>query len=125
MALKHLERILVLIFELVRVEVSGLCRHDMRPKVEHILGDLLVRDVVEIIGFVPYLVGISQRHPEQPLAAGFKGNNVLTRRSSASTWKAIPWKDIPELGGKQIELLKEAVPMVARLAVLNLIQKIA
>ena len=31
MALKHLERILVLIFELVRVEVSGLCGHDMRP----------------------------------------------------------------------------------------------
>jgi len=40
----------------------------------------LIANVVEIVGFVPYLIGISQRDAEQSLAAGFKGNDVLARR---------------------------------------------
>src|ERR1700730_10537510 len=75
-----LERILVLVFELARFKVSSFRFHDMRGELEHILGDLLIGNVVEIVGFVPYLIGISQHDAEQSLAAGFKGNNVLARR---------------------------------------------
>ena len=75
-----LERILVLVFKFARLKVPRLRFHDMRAELEHILGDLLIGNVVEIIGFLPYLIRISQRDAEQSLAAGFKGNDVLARR---------------------------------------------
>ena len=53
--------------------------HDVGGEVEHILGNLLIGDVVEIVGFVPNLIGISQRYTEQSLAACFKRNDVLAR----------------------------------------------
>jgi hypothetical protein len=42
--------------------------------------DLLVRDVIEIIGFVPYLVRISQSYAQQALTAWFKRDDVLSGR---------------------------------------------
>src|ERR1700730_1149848 len=73
-----LERILVLVFELARFKVPRLRFHDVRGEIEHVLGDFLIGDVIEIVGFVPYLIRISQSDTQQSLTAGFKGNYVLT-----------------------------------------------
>ena len=72
-----LESILVLIFELVRIET-------LRGKVEHILGDLLIRNVIEVVVFHPHLIGISQGDTEQSLTARFKGDDVLARRTAGN-----------------------------------------
>jgi hypothetical protein len=48
----------------------------MRGKVEHVLGNFLIGNVVEIIGFVPYLIRISQSDAEQSLTAGLQCNDV-------------------------------------------------
>ena len=60
--------------------MSGLCFHDVRGEVEHILGHLLIGNVIKIIGFVPYLIRIPQGDAEQALAACFKRDDVLARR---------------------------------------------
>ena len=53
-----LERVLILIFKLARLEVALLCLHDMRGKIEHILWEFLIRDVTKVVLFVADLVGI-------------------------------------------------------------------
>ena len=74
------ERSFVLVLKPARVEVPRFRFHDMRGEVEHILGNFLVGNVAEILFLLSYLVRISERYAEQPLAACFKRNDVLTRR---------------------------------------------
>jgi hypothetical protein len=45
-------RILILIFELARLEISGLGVHDVRGQIEHVLRYLLVRNIPEIVPLV-------------------------------------------------------------------------
>jgi hypothetical protein len=68
-----------LVFELAGFKVPRLRFHDVRGEVEHVLWNFLIGNVVEIVGFAPYLVRISQSDAEQSLAACLKGNDVLTR----------------------------------------------
>src|ERR1700730_16419884 len=76
--LQHLlECILILVLKLAGVKVPRFGFHDMRCKVEHVLRNFLVGNVVKIIGFVSYLIGISQRYAEQSLTACLKRNDVL------------------------------------------------
>ena len=51
----------------------------VRGEFEHILWNFLIGHVVEIVGFAPYLVRISQSDAEQSPAACLKRNDVLTR----------------------------------------------
>jgi hypothetical protein len=46
------ERVFIPVLELVRFEVGGLGLDDMPAKIEHLLGDLNVLDVVEIFVLV-------------------------------------------------------------------------
>ena len=68
-----------MIFELVGLKFSFFCLDDMGRQVEHVLGDLLVLDLIEIVLFVSYLVRIAQRHAHHSLAARFQRNHVLAR----------------------------------------------
>ena len=75
-----LQGVLIPVIEVAGVEVPFLGFHDVRGKIEHILGDLFIGNVVKIILFLSNLVRVPQRHAEQPLAARFKCNDVLARR---------------------------------------------
>lgn len=44
---------------------------DVGRQFEHVLGDFLVRDVVEVVVFFAYLIGIPERHAKQTFAARF------------------------------------------------------
>src|SRR5437588_475988 len=60
--LQVLQRVLVLVFELLRLEVSGLGLHDMDREIDHVLRNLLVLDRVEIFLFVAHFIRIAQCH---------------------------------------------------------------
>src|SRR5262249_35193129 len=46
-------------------------------KLQHVLWDLLVRDVLEVLGLFANLAGIAQRDPEKALAARLERDDVL------------------------------------------------
>src|SRR5258705_8574874 len=72
-----LQRLFVAVLEPLRLEVSLLGLHDMLRQVEHILRDLLVGNIVEILLLLPHFVGIAQRHAEHALAARFERDDML------------------------------------------------
>jgi len=49
------------------LEFRGFCFDDVPGEVEHLLRDLDVLDIVEILGLVAYLVWIAQQHAGRPL----------------------------------------------------------
>ena len=59
--------------------MSGLGLDDVGGELEHVLRDLFVLDVVEVIRLLAHFVGIAQRHAEQAFAAGFESDDVLAR----------------------------------------------
>src|SRR6478609_7697741 len=76
---QFLQRVLVLIAELGRIEVAGLGLDDVGGELEHVFRDLLVLDVVEEVGLLAHLVGVAQRYAVEALVAGFEGDDVLAR----------------------------------------------
>ena len=74
-----LQCVLVLVAELGRIEVSRLGLDDVGCEFKHVFRDLFILDVVEEVGLLAYLVGITQRQAEQALAAGFERDDVLAR----------------------------------------------
>src|ERR1039458_1642436 len=56
-----LERRLVVVLEFLRIEVAGFLLDDVLCKVEHVLGDLYVLNLIEIFRCVADLVGISHK----------------------------------------------------------------
>src|SRR5262245_10528715 len=63
------ERIFVLIFELVRLEVARFGFHDVRGQLQHVLWNFFVRDILEIFVLFTHLIRISQRNPQKALTA--------------------------------------------------------
>jgi hypothetical protein len=57
----------VLILELARFEVAGLGVDDVPGQFQHVAGDFLVRDVVEVAFLFSDLVRVSQDKPMSPL----------------------------------------------------------
>ena len=54
--------------ELLRLEVLCFAFDDVRRQIEHVLWYFFVGDVVEIFSFFTNLVGVAQRHAEQPFS---------------------------------------------------------
>src|SRR6266487_6513203 len=73
-----------MIFELVRIEMSGFGLDDVGSQLQHVLGNLLVLDLVEILVLLANLVRVSQRHPEQAFAARLERDDVLARGENDS-----------------------------------------
>jgi hypothetical protein len=73
------QRLLVVILEFFRIEMSGFGFDDMRCKIEHVLGYSRARDIVEIILLVTHLVGIAQRYAKDAFTARLQRNRVLSR----------------------------------------------
>jgi len=57
--------------------MPGLLLDNMTREIEHVLGDLDVLDVVEIIRRIPNFVRVSQQHDHQAVLAGFKRDDVF------------------------------------------------
>src|ERR1700734_3292439 len=74
-----LERLFILILELLRLEVTSLRFDDVESEVQHVLWDLLVLDVVEIIRLLAHFVRVAQRHTEHSLVPGLQRDDVLAR----------------------------------------------
>src|SRR5262245_64385726 len=72
-----LERFLVMVLEFLRLEMAGLGLDDVRGQLEHVLWDLLVRNVGKIVLLVAQFVGELQRDADQALAARFERKDVL------------------------------------------------
>src|SRR5579862_10052218 len=51
----------------------------MRRQFEHVFGDFLVLDALEILVGLAHLVGVTQRHAHHALAAGLQRDDVLAR----------------------------------------------
>jgi hypothetical protein len=49
---QFLQRILVLVFELLRMKVASLGLNDVLSQLQHVLRNLFVRDVVEVVGLL-------------------------------------------------------------------------
>jgi hypothetical protein len=71
---------LILVFELLRMKVASLGLNDVRRQLQHVLRNLLVRNVVEVLGLLSHLVRISQRYAKEPLVARLQRDHVLARR---------------------------------------------
>src|SRR5262249_44637729 len=80
-----LERIFVLIFELLRLEVARFGFHDVRGQLQHVLWNFFVGDIFEIFILFAYLVGIAQCNPEKALTARFECNDMLAGREDNPT----------------------------------------
>ena len=74
------ERIFVLVLKLTRIKVSRLGIHDVRGQLEHVLGNLLIGNIVEIVCLVANLVKVAQRDAKQSLATRLKRHDVLAGR---------------------------------------------
>ena len=66
-----------MILELVGLEGSGFLFDDMLGEIQHILGDLHVLDLVEIIPLAAHLVGVTQQRSHQALAERFERDDML------------------------------------------------
>ena len=75
-----LERVLVVISESFRLEMPCLGLDDMDCQIEHIPGNLLVGNFIEVIRFLAYLVGIAQRDAQHTLAARLDRDHMFPRR---------------------------------------------
>src|SRR5262249_40509960 len=74
-----LERIFVMIFELFRRKVARIWfRRCVRPAPTCLL-EFFIRNVLKILILFAHLIWISQRNPEQALAARFECDHVLAR----------------------------------------------
>ena len=67
----------VLVFELVRLEVTRLLVDDVPGEIEHVLGDFDVLDIVEIFRFGAHFVGIPQQRSHQALVERLERDDVL------------------------------------------------
>src|SRR5438046_5637161 len=74
---KLFQRIFVMIFELLRLEVARLCLDDVRCKFQHVLWNFFVSNIVEVFIFFANFIRISQRNPEKAFAARFECDDVL------------------------------------------------
>ena len=89
-----LERLLVMILEAARVEVCLLGVDDMLRQLEHIPGDLLVGNILEIFPLFPHLIGIAQGYTQHAVAARFERDDVLARGEHhlADRHHALAWR---------------------------------
>src|SRR5215471_5028316 len=74
-----LERIFVMILELFRRKVAGFGFDDVCGQLQHVFWNFFIRNVPEILILFAHLIWISQRNPEQALAARFECDDVLAR----------------------------------------------
>src|SRR5262249_42809535 len=72
-----LERIFVLIFELLRLEVARFGLDDVRGQLQHVVWNFLVGDIVEMFILFANLIRIAQRNPEKALTARFECDDML------------------------------------------------
>ena len=72
-----LERILILILELLRIEMPRLGLDDMPGKLEHVFRHLLIGNIVEIVLLVADLVWVTQRETDEAFAARLERHHVL------------------------------------------------
>ena len=68
-----------MVLEPLGLEVRFLGLHDMLREIEHVLGDFLVGNIVEIFRLLAHFVGIAQRHAHHALAARLQRDDVLAR----------------------------------------------
>src|SRR5262249_4410912 len=73
------ERIFVLVLKFVRLKVPRFCFNDVRGQLQHVLWDLFVWDILEILFLFAHFVRISKRNTEESLTARFKCDDVLAR----------------------------------------------
>src|SRR5215469_7100367 len=71
------EGVLVVVLEVRRIEVARLVADDVTCKVEHVLGELQLRNILEVRLFISHFIRISKRHAQQAPASHLKCNNVL------------------------------------------------
>jgi hypothetical protein len=71
------QRRLVMVLELFRLEMAGLLRDDVLGDIEHVLGDLHVLDVIEILRRIAHLVRVAQQHAHQTFVTRFQRDDVL------------------------------------------------
>jgi len=72
------ERILVMIFKLLRPKRAALGVDNVFRQIEHFFGQLLIRDIREVVLLFSHFIGISQRDPQQALPASLEGDDMLT-----------------------------------------------
>src|SRR5262249_12217012 len=82
---KLLERIFVLVLKFLRPKVSRFCFDDVRGQLQHVLWNLFVWDVLEILFLFAHFVRISKRHTEEALTARFERDDVLARGEDNSS----------------------------------------
>src|SRR5262249_35207411 len=76
--------VFIMIFEFFRFEMPRFGLDDMRRELQHILRDLFVLDLVEILVLLADLVGVAQRDPEQAFAARLECDDVFARGENDS-----------------------------------------
>src|SRR3979411_1685924 len=79
------ERVLVVILEFLRLEMSGLGLDDTDRQIEHVLGALCIRDFIEIICCLADLIRIAERNAQHALAARFDRDHMFPRREDDMT----------------------------------------
>ena len=67
-----------MIFEFLRFERSGFLLHDVLRKVQHILGDFDVLDLVEIFLRIADFVGVAQQRAHQSLIERLQCDDMFT-----------------------------------------------
>jgi len=71
------EGVLIPIFEMRRIEVARLVADDVACKIEHVLGELQLRDILEVRLFISHFIGIAKGHAQQTPPPRLKCNDVF------------------------------------------------
>jgi hypothetical protein len=82
---QFLERFLVMVLELLWSKMAGLGLDNIDCEVQHILGNFLIRNIIEIISFSPDLIRVAERQTHHALATRFQRDHVFPRRENDTT----------------------------------------
>ena len=66
-----------MILEFRRIEVAGLLFDDVLGKIQHVLCDLHILNLIEIFRLIAHLIGVAQQHAHQALVARFERDHML------------------------------------------------
>jgi hypothetical protein len=66
------------IFKLLQLKRAALGADNVLRQIQHFFGQLLIRDVGEVVLLFAHFIGISQRDSQQALPASLKCDDVLT-----------------------------------------------
>ena len=66
-----------MVFKAIRLEVAGLLVDDMLGEIQHVLGDLHLLDIVEVIGRLAHFIRIAEQQADQALVTRFQRNQFI------------------------------------------------